>query len=385
MPKKLLVAAANHWTSPFQVGSHELTRQFLKDGWQVGFISDPVSLLHLFNINNKPVSERFRINRTGGEFYNNQQLWAYVPFAVFSPQNFPGLRSKFLYRNWNRLTIPNVIKKITETGFDNVDLIYCDSILSSYLLEEINFKKSVFRIADNSAGFNKYSKNSSFFETRLAETTDLVVYSAKNLEEYVSRFNTKQTLYLPNGVDFEHFFKGPKELPTEFLSIPSPRVVYIGSMDYWFDVELINYAAEKLKNVSFVLIGNSNQIKNKVSKVSNLYLLGFKPYNEIPRYLHNSDAGIIPFKTKEYTELINSINPLKLYQYMACRLPVIASRWKELENLNSPALLYNSAEELTEKLSIALEQQQDKNALIEYAKKQDWKERYLMLTKTLNL
>ena len=99
MNKKVLFATANHWTSPYHVGSHELAKQFIKDGWDVAFISDPVSPLHYAERKNTLIQERFRIWKTGGEYYLNKKLWTYVPFSVFTPHNKPFLRSEFVFSN----------------------------------------------------------------------------------------------------------------------------------------------------------------------------------------------------------------------------------------------------------------------------------------------
>jgi hypothetical protein len=43
------MACSNPWNSVFQVGSHHLAREFLKLGYEVAFISDPISPFHLLN------------------------------------------------------------------------------------------------------------------------------------------------------------------------------------------------------------------------------------------------------------------------------------------------------------------------------------------------
>ena len=58
--------------------------------------------------------------------------------------------------------------------------------------------------------------------------------------------------YLPNGVDFDHFNKADPSLPADYNDIPSPRIVYVGSIAEWFDVELIKKAARTLPACSFV-------------------------------------------------------------------------------------------------------------------------------------
>ena len=64
-----------------------------------------------------------------------------------------------------------------------------------------------------------------------------------------------------------------------------------------------------------------------VRRLGNVKLLGERPYAELPAYLQQFDAAIIPFKM---TELTQSTNPVKLYEYLSAGVPVVASPMPEL-------------------------------------------------------
>ena len=66
--KKLIVASANHWHSPFQVGSHHLARGFVNAGWDVAFVSDPLSPWHVLGGNYTRLQERYRLYADGGHW-----------------------------------------------------------------------------------------------------------------------------------------------------------------------------------------------------------------------------------------------------------------------------------------------------------------------------
>ena len=84
--------------------------------------------------------------------------------------------------------------------------------------------------------------------------------------------------------------------------------------------------------------------------------------------------------------MVNSINPLKLYEYLACGLPVIATAWDELVSINSPALLYHSHIEFVELLKKVIDTPQNsQNEYKMFAKKQDWLERVTALLTNLRL
>ncbi len=66
MSKKVLMAVANYYTLPFQVGSHHYARAFEKLGYEVLFISNPISPIHKIFANSNELKERERIYKRGG-------------------------------------------------------------------------------------------------------------------------------------------------------------------------------------------------------------------------------------------------------------------------------------------------------------------------------
>ncbi|MDF9406790.1 glycosyltransferase [Pelotomaculum isophthalicicum JI] len=381
--KKVLMAVGNYWTSPFQVGSHHIAKGFVEAGWDVAFISDPISPVHLLGGNLEDLKKRFKIYGTGGKNYLEGKLWTYIPFAMFTPHNKPFLRSQFVAKNWYKFTVPNLVKKIKNAGFEEVDLLYFDSINQYFWLDKINHKNSILRIADKNSGFRKYTSAARVMETRLAQKVDAVIYSAHNLEEYVKSLRPKKMFHVPNGVNFEHFAGGSRAMPPDYRNIPRPIAIYVGAMDLWFDYDLVSEAARELPNISFVLIGPAELARKKLQLLQNIHLLGPRKYDELPPYLYNSDVGIIPFDVKGHADLVNSIHPLKLYEYMACGLPVVSVEWQEIKKLGSPAILCNSKEDFVKNLLELHFISNNKIDYINYAKRQNWVKRIDNLIKIL--
>jgi glycosyltransferase involved in cell wall biosynthesis len=185
----------------------------------------------------------------------------------------------------------------------------------------------------------------------------------------------RRMLFIPNGVNYQHFHDGPRTIPPDYQSLRRPIVVYVGAMDAWFDYELVRHAAAQLTDASFVLIGPARQARARLSGQANIHLLGPRPYADLPPYLHNADVGIIPFDVSSHPELVNAVNPLKLYEYMACGLPVVATAWEELIHLNSPARLATSPAEFVRHLVDVLSTPHDKTVYTRYASQNDWGQR----------
>ncbi len=361
--KKILMACSNHWTSIFQVGSHHLARELIKLGYEIGFISDPISPLHLLGSNG--LRERFHIYKSGG--IREKNFWTYVPGTLFPPHRKPILSSEWVHRHWHQMTYPNAVQKTIANGFGEVDILYFDTAIQSFWLKEISARKKVFRMADNNAGFAKSTPALLRLEKELIKGMDLVVCTAKSLMDKTQSL-TSRVAYLPNGVCVAHFAKEGK-LPKEYTTISKPIAIYVGAIDDWFDYALVKHIAIELPHISFVLIGPAKE--NHFRGIKNIYPLGPKPYSEIPDYLKSADVGIIPFDVEQYPELIHNVNPLKLYEYMACGLPVVATHWLELERIGSPARLCRSADDFKLGILEAL-RNPNRDSHREFAKQQDW-------------
>jgi glycosyltransferase involved in cell wall biosynthesis len=116
-----------------------------------------------------------------------------------------------------------------------------------------------------------------------------------------------------------------------------------------------------------------------------LHLLGPRSFELLPQYLHNADVGLIPFDVVGHAELVDTIHPLKLYEYLACGLPVVATRWRELEHLASPAILVDSPADFSASIRASLAQPPDRATAIAYAQTADWSGRLRALLDAVDL
>ncbi len=378
MNKKAIFGAFFHWDSFIHIGSHQYAKQFARNGYKVAYISEPISPLHyIFAKERKPLKEKTRVWYRGGKWVEDGKIWTYVPFTLIPVHRRSFLMSRWIVENSNRITLPYIGNMLKRNNFKEVDVLFLDEA-QRYLLDLGIHKKSVYRIHDDITHLKDFP---TLFKRQeeVIQRVNLVIVVSKLLESVAEDLGAKEVLYLPNAVDFEHFHMGLDTLPAEYKNIPSPRIIYVGSISYWFDVDLVVFAAKKLPDVSFILIGKPGIELSKLASLSNVYILGIRNYEILPQYLKNADVGIIPFRLIRFTK---ASHPNKLYYYMACGLPVVSTKWKELEYIKSPTYLASNKEDFVEFLKKALNDN-DKDKYIRFAKANSWGKRYEKLMEVL--
>ena len=376
MRKKAIFISAIDFESPVQIGDHQLARQFALDGWEIAFLSTPITPFHLLGRHREIIRRRFQTYRSGGVHHRlgAGEIWSYVPASVLIPKNNPLLNRQWVYQHWNRWIVPDIAAVLKKKGFGKVDLLYVRDPLQTFYLEMVDARHVVYRIADQDAGFQHYNAQVEWFERSLAQKADVVFYTAPNLKEYVAQFNPRRMVFLPNGMDNADFDMG--FLNHEFERIGRPIVIYVGSIDYWFDFDLFNRLTAELTGCSFVVIGSPGRYAESFTRRENVHLLGPKAYSQLPAYLQYADVGIIPFNVKQYPELVNAINPLKLYEYMASGLPVVATDWLALRQIESPARLCTTCDEFIRSVQSAAASNEDPEIYRSFARCHDWSQRY---------
>ena len=382
MRLRVVWANSNFWTSPIRIGAHHYARLFAEMGWEVAFISDPISPMHFLKRSTwKETRERFKVWRRGGCRDLDGQLFHYTPLTLLPHFNLPILRSNWVMHNWRHLTLPNVRRLLARHGFASPDLLVLDSVNQGFWLDVLQPGKSILRVADDLSGFAGVTASMLQQEQQLMGRVDLVTYTAQRLSAKIAAAHPKAMLHMPNGCDVSHFLNSDAEEPDDLKAIPRPRAIYVGAIDDWFDVDLLAAVARDLSHVSFVIIGPPRIPLDRLRVSPNVHVMGRRDYADVPRYLKNSDVGLIPFRV---TEMIQSVHPIKLYEYMACGLPVVSVAWDELESLNSPALLCRSAQEFTRALEGELQQPSPPESYIRYAESSDWRSRLNLLTEFLD-
>jgi glycosyltransferase involved in cell wall biosynthesis len=157
----------------------------------------------------------------------------------------------------------------------------------------------------------------------LCHRADLVIVCSDALEAS-RRGRCKQLLHLPNGVDIAKYAAIPDEASPG--SRPHPVFGYTGTIHPdRFDVNLVAALAGDFPRGSIVLVGPNHLTRadeEKLARFGNIHITGAVPYARIPEVMSEFDVCIVPHVESKFT---NSLNPLKLWEYLASGKPVVST------------------------------------------------------------
>src|SRR5438046_9902924 len=83
----------------------------------------------------------------------------------------------------------------------------------------------------------------------------------------------------------------------------------------------------------------------------NIYLLVSCPYSSLPAYAKGFTAAMLPFKINRLTD---SVNPIKLREYLAAGLPVVSTALPEVKSYAGVIWIVSTPEEFVREMEGAV-------------------------------
>ena len=142
----------------------------------------------------------------------------------------------------------------------------------------------------------------------------------------------EKILIAPNAVDIKNFLPyHDKTLARQKLSLRQDIkiVLYSGHLYDYKGIPTILKTACLMPECEFVLVGgwtnDINRVKAACQKMNlqNIKVFGYVPQSELALYLYAADILILP--TSKYWDLAEATCPLKLFDYMVAKRPIVAS------------------------------------------------------------
>jgi len=250
----------------------------------------------------------------------------------FTPLVLPGLATPFR-DTVNRLLLVRQLRRVIRSRRRDPGQpvqLWTFAPDTAFLAGALGEECLVYYCVDEFAEFAGYDRDGMRrAERALMERADLVLTTSEPL--LAARRDRHPNVHLVrHGVDHGHFARavdGDLPLPAPLRGISRPIAGFIGLVQHWLDLGLLAETAQRMPDLSFVLVGECAVDTSALRRLPNVHCLGRKPYAQLPAYCAAFDVGLIPFVRSSLTE---HVNPIKLREYLAAGLPVIATDLPEV-------------------------------------------------------
>jgi hypothetical protein len=368
--KKAIVFSSVFFHSNIKVGSHHYAEALADQGYDVLYVSFPVSIFHfLFFFISDNLTRIFRRYMV----HKRVKIHSFIPFSILPLFNIFPFNSLFFLKNWVSFSDIYLDKRI-RYYINNVDIVWIESSYFINVVKKIKINNSnvniYTRLADNVLAFKNFPPKYVYLLNESFSISNKIVISAKSLKSIIDIKYEQKLIHLPNGINTSNMDAYSIETPIEYrVDKNHIKLIYIGAIESWFDWGIIKHLLDNLADVSIYIIG---PIGKNISKIEskNLHLLGSVPHNQIGRYIKNASIGIIPFLRNE---LIDYVDPIKYYEYSYFGVPTVCTYWEEVSTFEDMIFLAKDKYEFYDQIKYLI----DKNFLLGNVKvdltSHDWK------------
>ena len=190
-------------------------------------------------------------------------------------------------------------------------------------------------IYEKAKGIKKIQRRiEKMYNSKTLQNADKVLvmndFTKKIINEYYSVSSNRISI-VTNGTDLEKYYNSKEN---------NKRVIFSGAMYHHRGIDvLLNCASQvidQINDVEFLLLGDGPEMtrlrefvnKNNLSK--NIIFKGWVQREKIPEFLATSSIGIGPLRV---TDVTKGALPIKVLEYMASSLPILAMKETLPENI----------------------------------------------------
>ena len=147
---------------------------------------------------------------------------------------------------------------------------------------------------------------------------------------------------IPNAADVSRFFPGDLNITLrEKYQLNAELIIgFVGSFHYWHGVKqlqmLIQILLTRYKQVAFLLIGKGGPVRSELERfiqtsafADRIRMLDSIDHDEIPSHIRAMDIVLAPYPDLPFFYY----SPVKIFEYMACGKPVVASGLGQINDL----------------------------------------------------
>ncbi len=331
--RRIVFLSHSDFGDVFVVGSHELSRAFARQGAEVLHVSMPVSLAHSAFGVHRSVRKRLAKAMSGPREVE-PRLWEWVPIGLLPykwVRRWPGLGKSMVGP-----AAPAILRHARR--FMNADAMFVDEPRMFGAVAGFQAARVIYRPTDTYVRLREDTRIAAWEKEMIRISSACVATSAPVARHIEDAYNMSVAGIVENGVAIP---PPPSDATTAPSRRQARRMVYVGAVDHRFDDAAVERLADGCREWRIDIFGPG--AKRRDGRPENLNYAGSLEARSRWLELFNSDVGILPMNGHPSNE---GRSPMKIYEYLAAGLPVIARRTVELERRNTPGVfLYDHGEE----------------------------------------
>jgi teichuronic acid biosynthesis glycosyltransferase TuaH len=214
-------------------------------------------------------------------------------------------------------------------------------------------------------------------EAELVKKASYIFCSSENLSNKIKqRYDrSKNISVVNNGIAASFFNARPlSEAPSlKNYSTEKTNIFYIGTVAKWMDWDLIKASILRDSNLAYHFIG---PCEVSMPETNGITFHGAFPHNQLSSLIKLADILVMPFVVNG---LIESVNPVKLYEYIYSGKPSISVRYTESSYFSEFVYLYNGIDEYMELITKIknkeLQKNRDQSKALDFCMQNTWNNR----------
>lgn len=237
-------------------------------------------------------------------------------------------------------------------------------------------KSTIYDCMDDMIELYPCDKTMGANEAVLYKKAKLVLASSSHLAGKLKQRYGSREIQIVNNAISDKFDITTGALPREYCDFfETDKIIlsYVGSISSWMDFDLLEAIHVKFPQITINLWGPQHDIN--IPEYEGINICGKVEHKYVSSILSSSDILIMPFVVNE---LIESVNPVKLYEYIFSGKPCLAPSYGESLQFENYVSLYKSHEECISLIDKILNGEIKQKSIVDcrdFVKNNTWKNR----------
>lgn len=358
--ENIVIVGQQPWDTALGSNCKDIAVEFSRNN-RVLYVNSPLDrYTAIYRRGHSSVKYRKRVvcGKTDGFSQVNDNLWVLYPDRIVESINWIELWPVFnLMNRVNNKRFAEVIKRyLKELNFDKFILFNDNEIIKClYLKEYLNPDIAVYYSRDFILAAPYWSKRAAILEPEIIRKNHVCVSNSMYLTNYCKQYNPNSH-YVGQGFRMELFEGVDPARPDDIKHITGTIIGYVGVLhSSRLDIEAMVHIAVSRPSWKLVLVGPEDLgfQQSELHRLPNVFFLGMKESNELPRYIQSFEVCINP---QFLTPLTIGNYPRKIDEYLIMGKPVVALSTHAMEIFSQVTYLANSAEEYVDLIERAIQE-----------------------------